>query len=209
GRIDRAAYRGRVLEPGVRMTPPSLHSPSAARRTAATLGLCVAALAVPTRPARSQARVTTSADSSALRGASPRQFRQKDPRVALLLGTLYPGAGHHYAGEHVRAVLYSAAALTPILVGVANELTVNWKGMSCAFSPNCTFASDREIRRARVERNLALVAGVSVWAVSAWDAPRAARRTNERRVNGSRSSLVPAVGLAPSGALYAGVSTRF
>lgn len=91
----------------------------------------------------------------------------KNPTIASVVGTIVPGAGQFYAGEHLRGA--------SILLATAGAAGMGVLGY---------YAADAETGEAR-QRSIALeVVGFGVaaigWIGSAVDAPRAAHRANVR-----------------------------
>ena len=112
----------------------------------------------------------------------------RDPVVARTLGTVFPGAGHIYAGEYLHGVRYYYGTLSGI-GGGAIALAVS--GMRTDKAPAWPL---------KVAGVLAIGIGVGVWVRSALDAPRAAERANVRHRAAVRHvSLVlqPRRGAAP------------
>jgi hypothetical protein len=103
----------------------------------------------------------------------------KNPTTARALG-IVPGAGHIYACEFLRGLGYYIVTTSLVVVGAAE--------LNCPI-----FASDGGCARSA---DVALLAGIGLWAWSIYDAGRAAHRTNARR--GSRLSVI----LTPEGSRW-------
>lgn len=112
----------------------------------------------------------------------------KDPGTARLLSVFIPGAGHLYAGEPLRGVGMTAASAAALGWGLIGSNVFAWDG-TCA-SGNC-INPDEDPDYTQLYVGLG-VAG-AIWLVSVFDAPRAARRANER------TGLLAAVSLHPVG----------
>lgn len=100
----------------------------------------------------------------------------RDPQTAQILGSFIPGAGHMYAGEKLRGLGLGGAALIGIVSGIVflNEREcrlVSFGVESCG--PDASSVN-------KVSGVTNLVVGVAAWVFGAMDAPRAARRSNER-----------------------------
>ena len=142
---------------------------------------------------------------------APARAPRKSAGAAAVLGVLHPGLGQHYAGEHRRGFLIQAgtyAALGTALAFDAHALRTSLDGCLLA-STSCATTARRASQDLAATVGFGL-AGFGIWLYGAVDAPHAARRVNERRANGWSQRLVPmpALGLTPSGAVYAGASLR-
>ena len=115
----------------------------------------------------------------------------KDEHRARVLGTLVPGLGHVYAEEYSNGRDLFGVAVAGIGVG----------GVLLLIAPE----SDDRAKTYAIGGALGLL-GVGAWVWSAIDAPRAARRTNAKRILHRSAGLSPYVGSAPSGALVLGLS---
>lgn len=136
------------------------------------VGCLVAIAVVAAGPilAQDTTRLSARPDSS-----SQRAFR--DPATAAVLGTLVPGAGHIYAAEYGRGVGIFAATWSLVTVGEVVYLEDR-----CMFAIVNPEPCDRGPRwQARTAGTILIVGGVGTWIAGAFDASRAARRTNERR----------------------------
>ena len=109
-------------------------------------------------------------------------FALKSPTTARLIGII-PGAGHMYAGEVGRGVLYLGGTVALLsasaLMGVTDCMDA---AVSSIFS---TEAADCGPSTAVT---VTLIAAGGLWAWSLFDAGRAARRTNTKRA--ARASVV-------------------
>ena len=140
------------------------------------ISLCITlSLALPLgaqEPNREPADSTTS--------STERPYR--NPRRALLLGSLIPGAGHIYSGEYVRGFLTYEATVGAIGMGtiiiIVDKCTFTFlSGERCKSGP----AWPHQLAGVAV-----VGAGVWMWVSSARDAPRAAERANDRHAMRSR-----------------------
>jgi hypothetical protein len=117
------------------------------------------------------AKKATADDSAAKRETPP----YRNPREALILGSLIPGAGHIYAGEYLRGVVNLYGTVGAIGLGAMVYLINN-----CALdflNPNC----DSGPEWLHQAFGVAIVGLVSwKWISSARDAPHAAERANEK-----------------------------
>jgi hypothetical protein len=114
-------------------------------------------------------RVTDSA------AATPETHPYRNPREALILGSLLPGAGHIYAGEYWHGVVnYETTVMTlgmGVMTFMVNKCTFDFLNPNCKPGPEWPHQA----------LGVALVGlGFRQWVLSARDAPRAAERANER-----------------------------
>lgn len=100
----------------------------------------------------------------------------RDPITARVLGTLVPGAGHIYATEYGRGVALYFGTVSTIGMGA---LAYVIDACTFAFS-NPTQCHPGPQWPHRTVGVIAMGAGVGMWIYSSIDAPRAARRANER-----------------------------
>jgi hypothetical protein len=107
--------------------------------------------------------------------STPETHPYRNPREALILGSLIPGAGHIYAGEYWHGVVNYEATVSAIGMGVMIFIVDN-----CTFdffNPNCNPGPQWPHQALGV----AVVGlGLRRWILSARDASRAAERANER-----------------------------
>ena len=110
----------------------------------------------------------------------------RDPHRALVLGSLFPGAGHLYAGEYVPGVMAYTATISSFGMGAMVFLfdgcTFNFSLEHC--KPWPTFPH---------QAIGVAIAGLGLWKwiSTARDAPRAAERANARHAAASqRASLI-------------------
>lgn len=96
----------------------------------------------------------------------------RDPHIALVLGSLIPGAGHLYAGEYLRGAENYAGTL-----GVIGMGAIIFSLDDCGLLSDC---KHRSHFASRIIGGVGIAAGILTWISSARDAPRAAERTNER-----------------------------
>ena len=101
--------------------------------------------------------------------------QHRNPRRALVLGTLIPGAGHIYAGEYLRGFLIYEGTVAAIGMGVMVYILDN---CTFAFTEPCESGPEWPHRALGIA---AVGVGIWNWISSARDAPRAAERANERR----------------------------
>ena len=129
----------------------------------------------------------------------------RNPRKALILGSLLPGAGHIYAGEYWHGVLNYEMTVMSIGMGVMTFL-VN-KCTFDLFDPSCKPGPEWPHQVLGV----AVVGlGFRQWILSARDAPRAAERANERhrrKMAEARPIIGPASG--SRGGWHAGVEIHW
>lgn len=118
----------------------------------------------------------------------------RDPRRALVLGTLIPGAGHIYSGEYLRGFIAYEGTVGLIGGGVLTFI-IN----KCVFSFLSTTTCNPGPEWPHRALGVAFVGmGIWEWISSARDAPRAAERANARHA--ARSSKVTPF-VAPFGGL--------
>ena len=108
--------------------------------------------------------------------ALARRAQRRDPKVAAVLGTIVPGAGHVYSTEYLRGLGIFAGAGSLIGWG-----TLAYEIDRCTFA----FLNDAPCDPGpqwphRTVGALLIAGGIGAWVVSAIDAPRAARRANAR-----------------------------
>lgn len=115
----------------------------------------------------------------------------KDEHRARVLGTLVPGLGHVYAEEFT----YGRDLFTLSTIGLAGA------AIAMIIAPE---SANRSSTYAIAAGCGAL--GVGAWAWSAYDAPRAARRTNARRILRHDASFAPFLQRSPAGPVLAGLS---
>ena len=118
----------------------------------------------------------------------------KDEHRARVLGTIVPGLGHVYAEEFA----YGRGIFTLATIGIVGGT------VGVLIAPQ---AQNRASTYTIAAGFGAL--GIGAWVWSAIDAPRAARRTNARRILHRGSSLAPVIGPAPGGSLVTGLSLTF
>jgi TM2 domain-containing membrane protein YozV len=116
--------------------------------------------------------------TAAAQQSPPSATTLKDPAIARILGIL-PGAGHMYAGEVARGLLYFSGTTGILLVG-------GYISFGECFSDSI----DRsDCQRAEA---VTLIAAGGLWVWSIVDAGRAARRTNAKRAARTSFLLEPA-----------------
>jgi hypothetical protein len=125
----------------------------------------------------------------------------RNPREALILGSVFPGAGHIYAGEYWHGVLNYEATVMTLGMGVMTFIVD--KCTFDLFNPNCNPGPQWPHQALGV----ALVGlGFRQWILSARDASRAAERANERhrrKMAQAKPIIGPAAG--SHGGWHAGV----
>lgn len=121
--------------------------------------------AVLTSPLSAQDSTPTTADSA----APTATHLYRNPHRALIFGSLFPGAGHVYAGEYVRGFLYYESVVAPIGMGA----------MGIMISSICLARCNRGGQVLGEAASAMLVgAGVWQWVSTARDAAHAAERAN-------------------------------
>lgn len=98
----------------------------------------------------------------------------RDPVVAATLGTVIPGAGHIYAGEYRHGLQFYFGTVSMLGSGSLTYLV-----------DRCTFTFDTSCKPGpqwphRTVGALMVGIGLADWVYSAVDAPRAARRENDK-----------------------------
>ena len=100
----------------------------------------------------------------------------RDPHKARIIGSLFPGAGHFYAGEYLRGYGYYLATVGAVGMGAMVFIVDR-----CTFSFLSTTACDPGPQWPHQTLGIAMVgAGIWTWISSARDASRAAQRANTR-----------------------------
>jgi hypothetical protein len=108
----------------------------------------------------------------------------RNPKRALILGSVIPGAGHIYSGEYWRGFLSYETSVAGIVGGVGVSIL-----------GECAFVVFRKCDDGPLWRGVgvALVgAGIWEWVSSARDAPHAAERANARHLR-HRSTATPII----------------
>jgi hypothetical protein len=132
-------------------------------------------------PLKAQDTTRVTVDSA----AQPVEQPYRNPKRALILGSVIPGAGHIYSGEYWQGFLRYEATLGGIGGGVLMYL-VN----RCSFSFLSTTRCDPGPQWPHQVFGVALVVGgIWEWISSARDAPHAAERANERHRRKTRRSV--------------------
>jgi hypothetical protein len=164
------------------------------------IAFCIAVLLV--SPLGAQEPTQGAPDSTSSNPESP----YRNPRRALVLGTLIPGAGHIYAGEYVTGILTYEATVGAIgggtLVFLIDKCTF-------AFLSTSTCKPGREWPHQLLGVTMVGM-GIWKWISSARDAPSAAERANARH-RGHTSALAPyiAPSSGPADATNIGVSIHW
>ena len=96
---------------------------------------------------------------------------RKSETTATILSLILPGAGHIYAGETGRGLVFMGAAALAFGYG---------------FSDGQCKRPYTDVRTCELDKNetlggISLAAALGIYAFSAWDAHRAVKRTNARR----------------------------
>jgi hypothetical protein len=134
-----------------------------------------------TSPLKAQDTTRVTADSA----AQPVEQPYRNPKRALILGSVIPGAGHIYSGEYWQGFLRYEATLGGI-GGGALMFLVN----RCSFSFLSAKRCDPGPQWPHQVFGAALVVGgIWEWISSARDAPHAAERANERHRRKTRRSM--------------------
>jgi len=100
----------------------------------------------------------------------------RDPHTAQILGSFIPGAGHFYAGEKLRGLGLSAAAV----IGIASGIVFLEKRECHLVTFGVESCDPEELTLNRINGITQLGTGVAAWVFGAIDAPRAAQRANDR-----------------------------
>jgi hypothetical protein len=110
--------------------------------------------------------------------AQPADPPYRNPKRALILGSLIPGAGHIYAGEYLRGIANYEGTVSAFGLGA----------MTIIMAP-CSFSLDKPTRCGTRPHLVPLLLGVGVvgigiweWISSARDAAHAAERANARHL---------------------------
>jgi hypothetical protein len=115
----------------------------------------------------------------------------KDEHRARVLGTVLPGLGHVYAEEYSYGYSLFGLSVTGLFGGALVALVAPESE-----NPSSAYA---------VSAGLGAL-GVGAWVWSAIDAPRAARRTNAKRITHRGTAFTPLIESAPGGGTRVGVS---
>jgi hypothetical protein len=140
--------------------------------------------AVLTLPLPAQDSTQTTSDRSVSVATRP----HRDPHLALVLGSLIPGAGHVYAGEYVKGFLNYETVVVTIGAGAMGVLVANMCSTRC--NPVALVAGN-------ALGVAAIGAGVWKWVSTARDAPHAAERSNVK--HGRRASSLKPIITGPVG----------
>jgi hypothetical protein len=152
-----------------------------------------------TKATPDSANATRVTDSAA---ATPETRPYRNPREALILGSLIPGAGHIYAGEYWHGVLHYELTVMSIGAGVLTFMIDR-----CTFSFFSATECDPGPQWPHQALGVAEVGyGIWQWVSSARDASRAAERANERHRR-KMAQVKPIIGPAAGshGAWHAGI----
>ena len=104
---------------------------------------------------------------------APKENLYRDPHKALILGSIFPGAGYFYAGQFLKG--YGTAYVTAF--GLAMGPLI-YQLDSCGLNFTC---SSHKVSWGNRAAGIALIgASLWTWISSARDAPKAAERANER-----------------------------
>lgn len=110
-------------------------------------------------------------DSADSRATQERPYR--DPHKALVLGSIFPGAGYAYTGEYLRG--YGTYLVTAGSIAFGSLI---YEMDSCGLNFICT--SHKVSGENRAVGILLIGAGLWTWISAARDAPKSAERANER-----------------------------
>jgi hypothetical protein len=112
----------------------------------------------------------------------------RNPRAALILGSLIPGAGHIYAGEYWRGIVNYEGTVATLGLGVMGILASNL----------CWERCNRGVQVLGDAMGVVVIgAGIWKWASTARDAAHAAERANEKHRR-KMAKVKPVIG-APGG----------
>lgn len=137
-----------------------------------------------TLPLSAQDTTRVTADST-VRPVAP---LYRNPKRALILGSVIPGAGHIYAGEYVHGFFIYEATVGGIGVGVMTFIIDK-----CMLSFLSTIPCKSGPQWPHQVLGVALVgAGIWEWISSARDAPHAAERANAKQLR-RRSTATPII----------------
>ena len=135
-------------------------------------GILIVALWISPLKAQDTTNVARATPDSA---PTPETHPYRNPREALILGSVFPGAGHIYAGEYWHGIVNYEATVATIGMGVMTFIIDDCT--FALFDPNCKPGPQWPHQALGV----ALVGlGFRQWILSARDASRAAERANER-----------------------------
>jgi hypothetical protein len=156
------------------------------------------ALAAAPAPAAAQRQARDAApwQATAADRASVLARGGKGETMATLLGIVFPGGGHYYAGEPGRGALITAGTMLLSSAGLAVGLA-SCGELEGTTSSNCDSGS--------VAATLLIFGGLAVWTYGAIDAHRAVRRENTKHGFGALSRLTPTVGERRGGPVRVGV----
>lgn len=144
--------------------------------------------------------VAPSLPDSSTQGA-PKQYR--DPRTALLLGSIIPGGGYAYAGEYFRGYF---TYLRVIVGGGTGWVVYGMDGCSLAFlRPDCDPGPRWPYQLVGI---LGIGTGIYTWISSARDSRHAAERANARHAANSRK-IHPILEPATNNGWNAGLSVNW
>jgi hypothetical protein len=136
-------------------------------------------------PLKAQDTTRVTADSA----AQPVEHPYRNPKRALILGSVIPGAGHIYAGEYWRGFVNYEAAVGGIGLGA---LTFIWDRCMLSFLSTTPCRSGPQWPHQAL--GVALVGlGIWQWISSARDAPYAAERANAKHLL-HRTTVAPIIG---------------
>ena len=127
----------------------------------------------------------------------------RDPHKARIFGSLFPGAGHIYAGEYLRGYGYYVATVGTVGMGVMAFILDR-----CTFSFLNATSCDPGPHWPHQMLGIAVVGGgLWIWISSARDASQAAQRANTRHERRALSvkPLIEAVN-DPNARLHAGLN---
>ena len=138
--------------------------------------------------------------------AASRAPLYRDPHKARILGSVFPGAGHIYAGEYLRGYGYYLATVSGVGLGAMTFVLDR-----CTFSFLSAESCDPGPQWPHQALGIAMVgAAVWTWVSSARDAAHAAERANAHH-NAENQRLKPILepGNSTSGGVNAGLRFSF
>jgi hypothetical protein len=161
--------------------------------------VCILIVAAWTSPLGAQDSTRATADSAVPTVTHP----YRNPHLALILGSLIPGAGHIYAGEYWRGFVNYETTVGAIGMGVM-VFIVDKCMMSFLSTTRCDPGPQWPHQALGV---LTVGMGVWQWVSTARDAPRAAERANvKHRRNAAAAKPIIDAPVGPHGDWRVGVA---
>jgi TM2 domain-containing membrane protein YozV len=142
----------------------------------------------------------------------PLAASDRSPSTAAMLGVLFPGAGHVYAGEPGRGAAFFGITALNVASGLAMDHLRECKVYGFL---SCEEHGDDRPRYAHTVAVISYSIAAIAWLGSAIDAPRAVRRQQERqrsRLGDARlpsTGWRPMVGYAPRGGVQLGLRSAW